>query len=229
MSKAAPSGSGISFRPYRREDYEGICAILYATGFLGEDLLGTGLFNDRRLFSLVNTEGYLKFLPSNCFVAVDDSDGKVAGYILGAVDSHQWEKIFTYRMYWRIAVRAFAVSWWKYPESFRHVLDWARNYADVSVPFFPDYPAHLHINVLPGYQRRGIGDGLMRLFERRLLDQGATAVHLVTSNRNVKALPFYAKHGFVVLAEKSGTYYRGIEDHRAIIFGKKLGSPTPRP
>jgi ribosomal protein S18 acetylase RimI-like enzyme len=221
-------GTGISFRAYREEDYQGISAVLYATGFLGEDLAGTGLFNDRRLFALVNTDGYLRFLPSSCFVAVDESDGKVAGYILGAVDSRDWERIFTRRMYWRIAVRAFLVSFWKYPESFRHVLGWARGYTDASVPFFPDYPAHLHINVMPGFQRRGIGDGLMRLFEERIIAQGATGVHLVTSNRNVKALPFYARHGYAVLVEKPGTYYRGIEDHRSIVFGKRFAPQPPR-
>ncbi len=223
------SGTGIHFRAYRKEDYQGICAILHATGFLGEDLAGTGLFDDRRLFALVNTDGYLRFLPSNCYVAIDESDGRVAGYILGAVDSKLWERIFTRRMYWRIAARAFLVSWWKYPESFRHVLSWARHYVDVSEPYFADYPAHLHINVLPGFQRRGIGDGLMRLFEERILAQGATGVHLVTSNRNVKALPFYAKHGYAVLADMPGTYYRGINDHRSIAFGKRFTPQQPRP
>jgi ribosomal protein S18 acetylase RimI-like enzyme len=218
------SGTGISFRAYRGGDRAGITAILYVTGFLGEDLAGTGLFNDRRLFSLVNTDGYLRFLPSHCFVAVDDADGRIAGYILGAPDSKQWERIFTRRMYWRIAVRAFLVSWWRYPESFRHVLAWARNYADASEPYFADYPAHLHINVLPGYQRRGIGEGLMRMFEQHIAAQGATGVHLVTSNRNVKALPFYTKHGYAVLVDSPGTFYRGITDHRSIVFGKKLSA-----
>jgi ribosomal protein S18 acetylase RimI-like enzyme len=219
--------SGIQFRPYRRDDHHAVCNILHVTGFLGEDLAGTGLFNDRRLFALVNIEGYLRFQASNCFVAVDELDGKVVGYIIGAADSKRYERIFKSRMYWRLALRCFLVSWWKYPESYRHVLTWARGHSDAAEPFFSDYPAHLHINVLPDYQRRGIGEGLIQRFEERISAQGVAGVHLGTSNRNRKALPFYGKHGYVVLVERPGTFWRGVEDHRNIIFGKRLNAQVP--
>jgi ribosomal protein S18 acetylase RimI-like enzyme len=214
----------VIIRKYTRDDHAGIGEILYATGFLGEDLAGTGLFNDHRLFELVNTEGYLRFLPGNCFVAIDNATGRVVGYILGATDSREWGRTFTHRMYWRIALRGFLVSWWRYPESFRHVLGWARGFADVEGPYVDEYPAHLHINVRPGCQRQGIGEGLLKAYENHLAALGIPGVHLVTSNRNAKALPFYARHGYVMLGEKAGTYYRGIEGHRAVIFGKRLGS-----
>jgi ribosomal protein S18 acetylase RimI-like enzyme len=216
------SGSGFTVRTCTRADHAGVSDILYATGFLGEDLSGTGLFNDRKLFELVNTEGYLRYLPESCFVAVDDADGRVVGYILGAADTRQWGKIFTRRMYWRIALRGFLVSWWRHPESFRHVLAWSRDYTDVETPFVDEYPAHLHINVRPGCQRRGIGEALLRAFEDHLTARGVAGIHLVTSNRNLKALPFYVRHGYVVLGEKPGTHYRGVSGHRTVICGKKL-------
>ncbi len=226
-----PAAAGISYRAYRRDDHQSVTTILHATGFLGEDLAGTGRFDDRRLFALVNTEGYLRFQASNCFVAVDQSNGKVVGYIIGTVDSTRYERLFKHRMYWRIALRGFLVSWWKHPESFRQVLAWAA-YSDSAEPFFGDYPAHLHINVLPGYQRRGIGEGLIRCFEQRMAAQGVTGIHLGTSNRNCKALPFYAKQGYRLLVESPGTFWRGVEGHRSVILGKRLdgqGSARPQP
>ena len=217
-----PAACGIHCRPYGRGDRSAVRGILHSTGFLGEELAGKGLFEDKRLFALVNTEGYLRFQPSFCFVAVDDADGTVAGYIIGTGDSRRYEKTFRRRMYWRIAVRCFLVSWWRHPESFRHVLAWARAYSDAAEAFFDGYPAHLHINVLPTCQRRGIGELLIRTFEATLRDAGVAGVHLITSNRNSKALPFYAKLGYDVLAQKPGTFWQGVEGHVAIVFGKRL-------
>ncbi len=213
---------GFHVRAYEPGDHGGVGEILYATGFYGEDLAGAGLFDDRRLFELANTEGYLRHLPESCFVAVDDASGQVVGYVLGAPDTAAWDRVFARRMFWRIALRGFLVSWWKYPESFHHVLQWARELSDEAQRFYAEYPAHLHINVRPGCQRRGIGDALLHRYEEHLVAHKVPGVHLITSNHNDKALPFYAKHGFVVLKERPGAHYRGVPDQKAVICGKKL-------
>jgi GNAT superfamily N-acetyltransferase len=215
------AGHAIIFRPYRPADHEGVSDILYRTGLMGDDLTGTGRFNDRRLFQLVNTEGYLRFQAAHAFVAVDETDGRVVGYIIGAPDSRAYERLFKRRMYWRIALRAFLVSWWRHPESFLQVLAWAR-YPDAAEPFFGAYPAHLHINVMPGCQRRGIGDGLMSRFLEHMAGLGVSGIHLGTSNHNLKALPFYVKKGFSVLVEQPCVFWKGIEDHVSVIFGRRL-------
>jgi ribosomal protein S18 acetylase RimI-like enzyme len=221
---SAPGGeTRIGCRPYQPADRDGVSAILHRTGFLGEDLDGTWLFDDRTLFRLVNVEGYLRFQASNAFVAVDETDGSIVGYIIGTADSHAYERLFKRRMYWRIAARAFLVSWWRHPESFRQILSWAFTYSEPATPFFDEYPAHLHINVLPDYQRYGIGGRLIGLFVARMTELGVTGIHLGTSNRNAKALPFYAKHGFTVLVEKPGIFWRGVEGHVSVILGKRIG------
>jgi ribosomal protein S18 acetylase RimI-like enzyme len=226
MSGNAPTAERrIGYRSFRPKDRKGLNVILYRTGFLGEDLTGRNLFNDRRLFALVNTEAYLRYQPSNAFVAVDESDGRVVGYIIGTTDTVEQARIFKRRMYWRIALRAFLLSWWLHPESFRHVLSWSRDTADPSAPFFSDYPAHLHINILPEYQRLGIGARLIELFETRMRSQGVVGIHLGTSNRNVRAVPFYKKQGYAVILERSGSFYEGVEGHVLIVFAKRL-SPS---
>jgi ribosomal protein S18 acetylase RimI-like enzyme len=215
----------LAYRPYRKEDAAGLAEVLYRTGFLGEDLTGRGLFNDKRLFALVNTEYYIRYESHNAFVAVEEATQRLAGYIIGSADSGACERGFRRRMHWRIALRALLYSSWRHPESFRQVLAWAKSGAGEGGRFNEDYPAHLHINVLPEYQRLGIGETLMRLFVESMASRGVKGVHLGTSNRNLKALPFYRKQGFEILEEKAGIFWTSLEGHVSVVFGKKLAAP----
>jgi ribosomal protein S18 acetylase RimI-like enzyme len=213
----------ISYRRCERADAAGVAEVLYRTGFLGEDLTGRGLFEDRRLFALVNTDYYLRYEAHNAFVAVDESSGgKIVGYIVGCADTGAFDSGFKRRMYWRIALRAILLSSWRHTESFLQVLAWARLASGDDGGFNRDYPAHLHINVLPEYQRLGIGERLMGLFTQNMSSQGVSGIHLGTSNRNAKALPFYRKQGFQLLAELPGTFWTGVEGHVTLVFGKRL-------
>jgi ribosomal protein S18 acetylase RimI-like enzyme len=212
----------VAYRACERSDARGIAEVLYRTGFLGEDLTGRGLFGDKRLFAIANTDCYVRRETRNAFVAVEESTRKILGYIIGAADTRAYEGLFKRRMYWRMALRAIFVSSWKYPESFRQILAWAKNDPGDPGRFNKDYPAHLHINVLPECQRLGIGERLMELFVRNMASRGVKGIHLGTSNRNLKALPFYKKQGFEILAEEPGTFWTGLEGHVSVIFGKRL-------
>jgi ribosomal protein S18 acetylase RimI-like enzyme len=214
----------ITYRQCQREDVLAVSDILFHTGYLGEDLSLMGQFNDKVLFGYANTDYYIRYEAHNGFVAVDSANGRVVGYIIGTADTRAYEKAFKRRMYWRIILRSFFYSLWRHPESFRYVLTWALTYkSDYLAPFYAEYPAHLHINVLPDYQRLGIGEILLRLFETRMAVQGVTGIHLGTSNHNSKALPFYKKNGFKILLEKPIPFWRGVDDHASVIFGKKIG------
>jgi ribosomal protein S18 acetylase RimI-like enzyme len=59
-----------------------------------------------------------------------------------------------------------------------------------------DHPAHLHIDLLPGYQGRGLGRQLMQTFLAALRACGAARVHLGMDPANIRARPFYDKLGF---------------------------------
>lgn len=67
------------------------------------------------------------------------------------------------------------------------------------LPAGPDYPAELHINLLPAWQGRGLGGRLMKAFLDGLRAEGVRGVFLQTSDRNLKAVPFYERLGFVLL------------------------------
>lgn len=64
------------------------------------------------------------------------------------------------------------------------------------VPEVAGYPAHLHIDLLPEYQRMGHGRELMRAFLDALRDKGVPAVHLSMVTENTPARAFYDRLGF---------------------------------
>ncbi|MFE7524012.1 GNAT family N-acetyltransferase [Streptomyces halstedii] len=58
------------------------------------------------------------------------------------------------------------------------------------------YPAHLHIDLLPPWQRRGFGRELMDAFLGALRARGVGAVHLSMLTANTPARSFYDRLGF---------------------------------
>jgi GNAT superfamily N-acetyltransferase len=58
------------------------------------------------------------------------------------------------------------------------------------------YPAHLHIDILPDYQRKGYGTVLMNAFLDAVRSQGAAGVHLDMVRHNVTGRAFYDRIGF---------------------------------
>ena len=78
--------------------------------------------------------------------------------------------------------------------------------------FKDDYPAHLHIDILPAYQRMGFGGKLVQVLSAHLADKGIKGVMLTTGTANKTANNFYNKYGF----EQLDIYDTDIA------FGKKL-------
>ena len=63
-----------------------------------------------------------------------------------------------------------------------------------------DYPAHLHIDLLPEAQGAGWGRALMEGLQDALRAGGSPGVHLGVSARNQRALGFYRHLGYEELA-----------------------------
>lgn len=214
----------IHYRHCRGADAEEVINVCYRTGFMGEDLTGTGRFNDIRLFGFLFCLYYVLYEPETSFVAVDsDSEDRVVGYILGTADAAGQGRGFNRTMMPRILARLFLYTWWRHHESFAEVMYWNRHRPEKTQTIdFNVYPAHLHIDILPEYQRRGIGRELMTRFEERLRVLEAGGVYLETSNHNTKALGFYRKRGFTILSEEPGIFWSGVDDYRSVVLGKLI-------
>ena len=213
----------ILIRKCNISDEKDIMEICYKTGYLGEDLTGRGLFNDKLLFSYFFCLYYSRYESENCFVAVDTKEDKAVGYILGTCDTLKQRKRFLHKMGWRIFLRIIQVTIWNYPETVKSIFHLAKNVGveSGSRQIYKEYPAHLHINILPEYQRRGIGKKLIDAFENNIKHY-ASGIHLITSSRNVKAIPFYHKKGYTVVAQCNFNMWRDAGNTMRIIFAKKI-------
>ena len=78
--------------------------------------------------------------------------------------------------------------------------------------FKEDYPAHFHVDILPEYQRMGMGGKLIDTLCDHLKQKGVKGMCLTCGPRNEKAMKFYEKYNFTLLSI----------DHDDACFGKKL-------
>ena len=58
-----------------------------------------------------------------------------------------------------------------------------------------DHPAHLHVNLLPPLQGRGVGRRMLETLFDALV--GVPGIHVGVAPRNARAAAFYVHHGFV--------------------------------
>jgi ribosomal protein S18 acetylase RimI-like enzyme len=193
----------IVIRSFRPSDEAAVQEITFRTGFKGRDLTGRNYFDDKRLFFLIFTYYYTRYEPEHFFVAVDTKDDTVVGFIGGTTDTAAQERGFQKKMPWRIATRAFLVTSWRYPRTFRTVIGMTKM-------------------ILPDYQSMGLGTLLMKHFEQHLIRQGIKGVHLDTTSQNHKAIPFYKKMGFAIVNQVETASHPEFDDHQLLTFAKEL-------
>ena len=63
------------------------------------------------------------------------------------------------------------------------------------------YPAHLHIDILPDFQRQGWGSKLLEAFYGKMREVGVGGVHLGVLRESEGALKFYEGGGWRVCGE----------------------------
>lgn len=68
-------------------------------------------------------------------------------------------------------------------------------------PWLIEYPAHLHINLLPNIQRKGIGRKLIDKLFSILNKKCATGIHFNVDLANTGAVDFYKKLGFSIIKD----------------------------
>ncbi len=131
---------------------------------------------------------YLEKEPENCFVAVDEND-KPIGYIYGSKDYDYYQENFSeyINAVAEIEERRFLAE--ALTEMYDHAI------------YKKDYPAHLHIDILPDYQSKGIGSKLIKAFCDNLKEQNVKGVMLIVGTENEGARRFYERNGFTLLQD----------------------------
>ncbi len=141
---------------------------------------------------------YIEKEPHNCFVAADESD-KAVGYIICAEDFDKFYPVFLDEYYTRIKKWEFK----RRRSALRSVIPHEK--------YKEEYPAHLHIDVLPEYQRMGLGHKMTDALLAHLKEKGVKGLMLTTWIKNEKGRGFYDKYGFTLLAEMKNCAVYGIK------------------
>jgi ribosomal protein S18 acetylase RimI-like enzyme len=187
------AGDAAVIRAVRPDDLPALYRIALATGDSGQD--AAALYRDGDLVGHLYAAPYAVLAPDFALVA-EDATG-VGGYIVGALDTLDFEA-------------RQERDWWprlrqRYPEPVGDPTRWGRDEigawqihhprpppARVTAP----YPSHLHINLLPHLQGRGLGKALIDGWLARIAAAGSRGVHLGVSPANHRAIRFYRAYGF---------------------------------
>lgn len=190
---AEPAGTP-SIRPYRPADLPALYEICLLTGAAGGDASGDYPEQDRDLLGTLFAAPYAVLEPESAFV-VDDGHGRAVGYVLGTADTPAFVERF--RKEWLPAVAERWPAPQGEPRTPSEVMAVLLHTPErMIVPAVAGYPAHLHIDVLPPYQGRGLGRALMDAFLGSLAARGVPAVHLGMLTENTAARAFYDRLGF---------------------------------
>jgi len=185
-------------RPYHPRDLLALYDICLRTGASGED--ASHLYRDPLLLGHYYAAPYATLHPENTFV-VDDGQ-RVQGYVLGVPDSRRFEA--EAEATWFPLLRGL------YPlpgdadqsPDARMIRRLHLGHPAPEAPWAPDYPAHLHIDLLPAAQGGGWGRRLLEALLETLRSQEVPGVHLGVGLSNVRAQGFYERLGFGLLESK---------------------------
>jgi ribosomal protein S18 acetylase RimI-like enzyme len=196
----------VSVRPYDSRDLAALRDICVLTGYRGTD--ARGVMTDTALLPDAFAEPYVVHDPSLAFVA--DDGGAAVGYIVGTADTAGFTRWFGEE--WLPVVAPKHAPAPDQVVTFEDgILAALHNPDRMTLPELDVFPAHLHIDLLPGYQGRGLGRRLMEAFLAGLRDRGVERVHLGMDPANSRARAFYDRLGFAPIEIPSvpGAVYLG--------------------
>jgi ribosomal protein S18 acetylase RimI-like enzyme len=181
-----------AIRDVQPGDLDALYRIALATGEAGAD--AAHLYRDPKLVGHLYAAPYAVLAPDLALV-VEDGAG-VGGYILGALDTLAFEA-------------RLEVEWWpalrrQYPDPTGDPASWGPDHLRAYQIHHPrppparitgPYPSHLHINLLPRLQGRGLGQALIDSWLARIAAAGSRGMHLGVSPANHRAIRFYRALG----------------------------------
>lgn len=187
-----------TIRSYRPHDLDAVYDICVRTAESGGDLRGETI--DDRLVGDIFAVPYVTLEPEHAYV-LDDGAGNAAGYILGTADTPTFVRRF--REEWLPLIKTRYPAPGDPPATRSDFwLGLALDPERMLVPELADYPAHLHIDLLPEWQGKGFGRGLMEAFLGGLREAGVARVHLGMARNNASARAFYDRLGFTEMPVK---------------------------
>lgn len=202
MTRSFPEG----IRLFQPDDAARVSEICILTGDHGED--ATHVYSQPELLHLIYADPYVAHDPSLAFIA-EATDGEAAGYLLATANLREFEQ-------WRAAewLPRLREEYPPLPEDSDAPERWIINgqiHGDSRREQWitDDFPAELHIDLLPSLQGLGRGRALIEVALDALRSRGVRGVHLGVSTQNEKAIGFYEHIGFERLRDAPGVIWMG--------------------
>lgn len=168
-------------RKYQDKDRDNLRKICIKTADVQKNERG------EKLLTLLYNDYYTEHEKDNCFVLADNNDDAV-GYIICAENFSSYRK--TFMKYYMPQVRK--LNFLQYLAKVISLYTYEKKYAK-------KYPAHLHIDILPGFTGKGSGSTLIDTLFSHLKQKQISGVMLGVGYKNARAIKFYQKHNMTVL------------------------------
>ena len=202
----------INIRHFIENDLDAVYEISLATGLAGCD--ASHLYHDRKMMGHLYAAPYA--LLNTAFALVLEDEFGVAGFAIGTIDTVSWE-------------RKLELEWWPLlrhqyidppveqenlwtPDQRRAFM--IHHPANTPIIVSDKYPAHLHMNLLPREQKRGLGSKLFDTWLTIAKAQGAEAIHVAVNKANAGAIHFWNKKAFGELL------FPGLTEGRTLWMGR---------
>lgn len=184
-------------------DLPHIYDICLKTGFSGAD--ATDLVSDRFIIGQYFAAPYIHYETDLCFVITTGST--LLGYILGVSISRDFNAWMNKT--WLPAIREYYPLTMTVKSDFEKFMIETIHKECIFPDFLEGYPSHLHIDLLPAAQRKGLGTKLIEKLIEKLQVKGSPGLHLAVGEKNTNAIQFYNRTGFSTLLTKPGSVYMG--------------------
>ncbi|MFK0163982.1 GNAT family N-acetyltransferase [Rhizobium sp. NPDC090279] len=203
-----------SIRTVQTGDIDQLYAISLLTGDAGKD--ATPLHHDGRLIGHIYSAPYATLHPELVFVAEDDEG--VFGYISGVFDTDAFEERLE-REWWPDLRRRYAdpagdPALWNADQKRISAIHHPKHAPAVLIARFP---AHIHMNLLPRAQGKGIGTALLDRWIENARANGVKGIHLGANIGNHGGIRFWSSRGFVPVELPPG-----LASETTVWFGQSL-------
>jgi GNAT superfamily N-acetyltransferase len=199
-------------RDYRPDDLDALYAISLATGNMGGD--AAHLYGDPQLMGHIYAAPYAVLAPNLVHVVEDDHG--VGGYVLGALDTLAWAERLEHEWWPRLREKydnpADVPAERRTPDQRRAAMIHRPEIAPADV--VARFPGHLHMNLLPRLQGRGLGTALLETWLGAARGNGVTRVHIGANRHNANAVRFWKSRGFREIEPEQGngrTVWMGLD------------------
>jgi ribosomal protein S18 acetylase RimI-like enzyme len=176
-------------------DADALYEICLLTADAGKD--ASALYSDRKLPGYLWAAAYGALEPDFAFMLADGD--RALGYVLATPDSAAFEARLE-REWWP-KVRQSLAGFRPKTAHDRVVVSRVRNPEHRDLERQQDYPAHLHVNILPEAQSGGWGRRLIETELDALRRAGVKGVQLGVSPVNLRAKGFYEHLGFTDISQ----------------------------